>query len=50
MAGQNLRKRFDLRLGCRERTDRLDIYDVSYYRPQNKCFKCNKFGHWAINM
>jgi hypothetical protein len=24
MAEQNLRKRFDLRLGCRERTDRLD--------------------------
>ena len=55
MAEQNLRKRFDLRLGHRERTDRLDRHDgptpmdVDYYRPQNKCFKCNKFGHWAKN-
>jgi hypothetical protein len=55
MAEQKLRKRFDLRLGCRERTERLDIYDgptpmdVDYYRPQNKCFKCNTFGHWAKN-
>jgi len=55
MAEQNLRKRFDLRLGRMERTDRLDRYDeptpmdVDHYRPQNKCFKCNKFGHWAKN-
>ena len=55
MAEQNLRKRFDLRLGRRERTARLDrhdgptLMDVDHYRPQNKCLKCNKFGHWANN-
>ena len=55
MAEQNLRRRFDLRLGRRERTDRLDRHDgptsmdVDCYRQQNKCFKYNKFGHWAKN-
>jgi hypothetical protein len=56
MVEQNLRKRFGLRLGHRERTDRLDRHDgpttmdVDYYMPQiYKCFMCNKVGHWAKN-
>ena len=49
MSGQNLRKRFELRRGILERTDKYteehEPMEVDNYRPARRCFNCNRFGH-----
>jgi len=49
MTEQNLRKRFELRRGKPERTDKYtdghEPMEVDHYRPARRCFNCNRFGH-----
>ena len=51
---QNLRKRFDLRSGNRNKNgnhtiDEEILADVNYYKTQRYCYYCNKQGHLKRN-
>lgn len=54
MAEQNLRTRFSLRTGIKENRqseteNREEPMEIEHYRLRGRCFKCNRFGHWASN-
>ena len=45
MGEQNLRKRFELRAG--RNAVKHEPMEIGHYRPDRRCYKCNKFGHLA---
>lgn len=54
MSEQNLRKRFDLRTGQKEKYshstyNEQEPMEIDHYRPRKYCFKCKKQGHFANN-
>lgn len=45
MNEQNLRKRFNLRVGRAETFRREEPVQIDHLRPSRRCFKCNQMGH-----
>ena len=47
MNEQNLRKRFNLRVGKVDMPRREEPMQIDHLRPSRRCFKCNQSGHLA---
>ena len=49
MTEQNLRKRFNLRIGrvTDSNVRHIEPMEIDHLRPKKQCFKCNKIGHYA---
>ena len=52
MSEQNLRKRFNLRIGrvTDSNVCHIEPMDIDHLRPTKHCFKCNKLGHYAKDL